>query len=158
MECACLRLRLRLDRKGSSLVPGQKPPSDPRSVSSVDKHIGMRIRVRRIERGVSQERLADAIGVTFQQIQKYEKGVNRVAAATLMRIAKALEAPIVEFMENNLTGEGGQAVSAFDTPGFRELSVCYLRLNEHGRKALVATARSFHNDDNLRGDAKKGTK
>jgi transcriptional regulator with XRE-family HTH domain len=71
--------------------------SKPRSATAIDGVIGERIRARRLEIGMSQEKLADAIGVTFQQIQKYEKGVNRVAASTLFAIAQALDAKLVSF-------------------------------------------------------------
>ena len=64
---------------------------DPRTATVVDQRIGALIRQRRLELGVSQTTLADAVGVTFQQIQKYEKGINRVSASTLMEIAMALD-------------------------------------------------------------------
>lgn len=70
---------------------------NPRSATAIDRGIGERIRARRLEIGMSQEKLADAIGVTFQQVQKYEKGVNRVAASTLFAIAQALGAKLVSF-------------------------------------------------------------
>lgn len=75
----------------------QKGVSNPRSATAIDRAIGERIRARRLEIGMSQEKLADAIGVTFQQVQKYEKGVNRVAASTLFAIAQALDAKLVSF-------------------------------------------------------------
>ena len=63
---------------------------DPRSVTEVDREIGARVRARRQELGYSQAYVADVIGITFQQMQKYEAGQNRVASATLLRIAEAL--------------------------------------------------------------------
>lgn len=63
----------------------------------VDTLVGTRIRLQRMERGISQTKLADAIGVTFQQVQKYEKGVNRVGASRLSRIAEVLEVPVGSF-------------------------------------------------------------
>lgn len=68
-----------------------------RSANGVDKALGQRVRTRRLEIGMSQERLAEALGLTFQQVQKYEKGVNRIAASTLLRIADALEFPVGRF-------------------------------------------------------------
>lgn len=63
---------------------------DPRAATDVDKEIGARIRARRQELGFSQSYVGDVIGLTFQQLQKYETGENRVTAATLMRIADVL--------------------------------------------------------------------
>ncbi len=60
--------------------------------------IGARLRLERTSRGMSQEKLAEAIGVTFQQIHKYENGTNRIAVSTLWKIADALSVPWVDFM------------------------------------------------------------
>ncbi len=67
--------------------------------SKVDDHVGRRVRERRLALGMSQEKLADALGISFQQIQKYEIGFNRVAASRLWDIAKALEVDIGYFFE-----------------------------------------------------------
>ena len=72
---------------------------DDRTPNPVDRHVGLRIRLRRKELGVSQERLAEAIGLTFQQIQKYERAANRVSASKLWEMARALNAPIGYFYE-----------------------------------------------------------
>lgn len=65
----------------------------------VDVHVGHRLRVRRSLLGLSQEKLADAIGLTFQQIQKYERGMNRITAGRLYQFSKILEVPITYFFE-----------------------------------------------------------
>jgi transcriptional regulator with XRE-family HTH domain len=65
----------------------------------VDLHVGSRIRLRRKILGVSQERLADALGLTFQQVQKYERGANRVSASKLYEIAATLQTQIAYFFE-----------------------------------------------------------
>lgn len=65
----------------------------------VDLHVGIRIRMRRKEMGVSQERLADSLGITFQQVQKYERGANRVSASKLWEIATALKTPVAYFYD-----------------------------------------------------------
>jgi transcriptional regulator with XRE-family HTH domain len=72
---------------------------DERRATATDAAIGKRIRARRLEIGMSQERLAELLGLTFQQVQKYEKGVNRVAASRLFDIAAALRAPLDYFFE-----------------------------------------------------------
>jgi transcriptional regulator with XRE-family HTH domain len=66
---------------------------------SVDHHVGATIRTRRKALGISQTKLAVRVGLTFQQIQKYECGTNRVSASTLYEIAKALSAPVAEFFD-----------------------------------------------------------
>ncbi len=70
----------------------------PRS-SKVDHHVGQRIRERRNALGMSQEKLGNALGISFQQVQKYEIGINRVSASRLWNIAKALEVDIGYFFE-----------------------------------------------------------
>lgn len=62
-----------------------------------DVHAGVRLRQRRTELGMSQERLADAVGVTFQQIQKYERGVNRISISRVSALARVLEVPVEYF-------------------------------------------------------------
>ena len=65
----------------------------------VDLHVGRRIRLRRKVLGVSQERLAENLGLTFQQVQKYERGTNRVSASKLYQIARSLETTVAHFFE-----------------------------------------------------------
>lgn len=71
----------------------------------IDRHVGSRIRMRRMLSSVSQEKLGEALGLTFQQIQKYEKGANRVSASRLQQIAKVLEVPVSFFFEGAPSGE-----------------------------------------------------
>ncbi len=66
----------------------------------VDIHVGSRIRLRRTLLGMSQQRLGDAIGLTFQQVQKYERGTNRVGASRMHDLARALDVPISYFYED----------------------------------------------------------
>jgi len=73
--------------------------NDERAANAVDRKLGQRVRARRLEIGMSQERLAELLGVTFQQVQKYEKGVNRIAASRLHDIAYSLEMPVARFFE-----------------------------------------------------------
>lgn len=70
-----------------------------RVADEVDVRLELRIRARRNLIGMSQERLAELTGVTFQQVQKYERGVNRIAASRLCQIARALDAPVQMFFE-----------------------------------------------------------
>jgi len=64
-----------------------------------DKHVGARVRMRRMMLGMSQEKLGDALGLTFQQVQKYEKGANRIGASRLQQIAHILQVPVSFFFE-----------------------------------------------------------
>jgi transcriptional regulator with XRE-family HTH domain len=74
-------------------------PQDERAPNPVDLHVGARVRMRRRLAGVSQEKLAEALGLTFQQVQKYERGANRVSASKLYEIAAALQTPVGFFFE-----------------------------------------------------------
>ncbi len=80
------------------------PPAS-RQPHPTDAHIGRRIRLRRTLLGVSQQQLAAAVGVTFQQIQKYETGINRMSAARLYDVARSLGVPEAFFFDE-LDGEG----------------------------------------------------
>jgi len=80
-------------------------PINKRSGDARDSEIGRRIRALRLERGLSQTELGNLLGVTFQQVQKYEKGANRVAAGRLQRVAEALTVPITFFYEGSTSEE-----------------------------------------------------
>jgi transcriptional regulator with XRE-family HTH domain len=69
------------------------------TANSVDVHVGQRLRVRRSLLGLSQEKLAEAIGLTFQQVQKYERGMNRISAGRLYQFSKILDVPVAYFYE-----------------------------------------------------------
>ncbi len=73
--------------------------TDDRSPNPIDLHVGARIRTRRKILGVSQEKLAECLGLTFQQVQKYERAANRVSASKLYEIAAALQTQIAYFFE-----------------------------------------------------------
>lgn len=70
-----------------------------KSGNSIDKYVGLRVRTRRMMMKMSQTKLGDALGLTFQQVQKYEKGVNRIGASRLQAIAVILQVPIEFFFE-----------------------------------------------------------
>jgi transcriptional regulator with XRE-family HTH domain len=86
-------------------VKSMAKPKRGRSTVVTDNHVGGRIRERRIMVGLTQQRLAEMIGVTCQQAHKYERGINRVSAGRLFEIARALSAPITYFYEG--IGEEG---------------------------------------------------
>lgn len=70
-----------------------------RSASPTDMHVGQRMRLRRLELDMSQEKMADSLGITFQQIQKYEKGTNRISAGRLLDLSRTLQVPVGYFFE-----------------------------------------------------------
>jgi transcriptional regulator with XRE-family HTH domain len=79
--------------------------------SPIDIHVGSRVRLRRTLLGMSQERLGDALGLTFQQVQKYERGVNRVGASRLFDISRVLDVPISYFFDDMPEGMSETPVS-----------------------------------------------
>jgi transcriptional regulator with XRE-family HTH domain len=87
--------------------------SGGRGASAVDVHVGLRIRMRRKALGHSQQSLADSLGLTFQQVQKYERGVNRVSASKLFDIARFLGVP-VGFFFDGLPSDGAPDVDPGD--------------------------------------------
>lgn len=127
--------------------------NDERSANAVDRRIGQRLKTRRLELGISQERLADLLGVTFQQIQKYEKGVNRVAASRLFDIAAALDVPIAHFfdgLDQSLSGgvaEDGREDLVYDTlatPEGLELVTLYGSIqNQRVRRRILELVRAL---------------
>jgi transcriptional regulator with XRE-family HTH domain len=80
---------------------GEKQPNE------VDQHVGRRLRMRRLMLGMSQEKLAGQLHLTFQQVQKYEKGVNRVSASRLQEISRILQVPVPFFFEGAPGGSSG---------------------------------------------------
>jgi transcriptional regulator with XRE-family HTH domain len=88
----------------------ERPERDSRP-SPIDIHVGSRVRLRRTLLGMSQERLGDALGLTFQQVQKYERGVNRVGASRLFDISRVLDVPISYFFDDMPEGMSETPVS-----------------------------------------------
>jgi transcriptional regulator with XRE-family HTH domain len=72
----------------------------------IDKHVGSRVRMRRMLMGMSQEKLGEALGLTFQQVQKYEKGTNRIGASRLKQISQVLSVPIGFFFDGAPVTDG----------------------------------------------------
>ena len=91
-------------RKGSSR--GRTPSGKP---NPIDVHVGARVRLRRTLLGMSQEKLGEALGLTFQQVQKYERGANRVGASRLYDLSRVLDVPVSYFFED--MGEETMAAS-----------------------------------------------
>ena len=130
-----------------------------KTADSIDAHIGGRVRLRRMTMGVSQERLGAALGVTFQQVQKYEKGLNRIGAGRLYRISRILEVPVAYFYEGlpHLNGaaaaesagheadrESAEILSFLSTPEGYSLSRAFTRIEDGAtRRRLVELVRTI---------------
>jgi transcriptional regulator with XRE-family HTH domain len=82
----------------------------------IDKHVGSRVRMRRMMLSMSQEKLGDALGLTFQQVQKYEKGTNRIGASRLQQIATILQVPVAFFFEGAPDLGAARAAGGKDAP------------------------------------------
>ena len=89
-----------------------------KSTGSIDKEIGSRVRMRRISIGMSQEKLGDMLGLTFQQVQKYEKGMNRISVARLVDIAKILGVDIHFFFNGIKSGKADAGFAEEETPPY----------------------------------------
>jgi transcriptional regulator with XRE-family HTH domain len=93
--------------------PGEK---GSRRANPIDLHVGSRVRLRRMLLGMSQEKLAERLGVTFQQVQKYEKGINRIGASRLFDLAQVLGVPVQFFYDDAPFGP----TAAAGEPSFEE--------------------------------------
>ncbi len=108
-------------------MPPAIPASDESSadkderLSAIDAHVGARIRLRRTLLGLTQERLGEALGLTFQQVQKYERGANRVGASRLFDLARILEVP-VNYFYDDLPSQAGGMMNRY---GFAESTDTY---------------------------------
>lgn len=116
-----------------------------KTANPVDVHIGARIRAERQARGISQTALGRGIGVTFQQVQKYEKGGNRVGGSRLVKIADILGVQVAAFMpsaEVAIDPAINLALQVLTLPGGRELLLAYATLgSREDRNALVHIAK-----------------
>src|SRR5512147_126443 len=102
-------------RKGRSALESSRADRMPPGVPNpVDIHVGSRVRLRRTLLGLSQEKLGEAVGLTFQQIQKYERGANRIGASRLFEFSRILDVPVSFFfddMSERVTGTDGPAAA-----------------------------------------------
>jgi transcriptional regulator with XRE-family HTH domain len=116
----------------------------------MDVALGAAVRIRRRTIGISQEALADQCGVSFQQIQKYENGANRISFSRLVQIARALQCRVVDLMDV-LDGPDREATGDLDlltrmrTPGALELLAAYEQMPPEARTALVTLLRALTN-------------
>ncbi len=103
------------------------------TANEIDRHVGVQIRQRRTLLGLSQEKLADAVGVTFQQIQKYERGTNRVSASRLFNFSKVLDVSLEYFyqgLDNDNTPKTLQGMSDNDQQPFGGTNAAEMQIPE----------------------------
>ena len=130
-------------------------PSRKRRAGVEDVEIGRKIRALRLERGLSQSGLADGIDLTFQQVQKYEKGTNRVSAGPLARIADRLNTPVMFFYggmgAKPRNDQRDSSLAFVQTKGAMRLLRAYADIGSRTTKyALVVLAESLRNRDGAR--------
>jgi transcriptional regulator with XRE-family HTH domain len=136
------------------MEPRKKAPKDP-----TDKHVGSRVRMRRLMLSMSQEKLGFALGLTFQQVQKYEKGANRIGASRLQQLSHILQVPVEFFFEGGPNasaphGSNGSALSmaqiddfVSDLDGLR-LIRAFMRIDNAAlRRRIVMLVQEIAGDD-----------
>jgi len=135
-----------VDVMSAAQVGHRKGPDGKRRLDRVDVHVGARLKLRRRLLGLSQSALAERVGLTFQQIQKYERGHNGIAAARLWGFANALDVPLSFFFDGLSASAVGSessgshsSVQVLGNSESRELVQCYYRIaNPLIRKHLFA--------------------
>lgn len=145
------------DQDTSGVEEGEEKTA--RRANSMDVHVGSRVRLRRMLLGMSQEKLGEQLGLTFQQVQKYEKGINRIGAGRLHELARVLGVP-VGFFYDEVPG-GAPAASGFaeqpdesyviDFLGSREgleLNKAFVRIQDPKvRRSIVDMVRALAGED-----------
>lgn len=130
------------------------PEAPDAEYDAINKLVGSNIRLRRKALGVTQQQLADELGMTFQQVQKYEKATNRVSAPVLWRIAKILQCDLMELFKGappaNVRTKGGKAdtteatlISFMASAGGFELAEAYLSIPERHRRGLLLAGKAM---------------
>src|SRR6185295_7747892 len=112
----------------------------PRKPDSLDEEVGRKVRALRLNKNMSQQRLAEALGLTFQQVQKYETGTNRISASRLQRIAKSLDVQTSVFFPDTKHSPRGGTSTLFDlvdSAAALRLLRAYSRIPSPGLKRIV---------------------
>lgn len=137
-------------------APGTGEPDEhnARKANAMDVHVGTRVRLRRMLLGMSQEKLGDELGLTFQQVQKYEKGVNRIGAGRLHELGMVLGVPIQFFYEQAPGGMAEHGFAEQPADGYvvdflssregLELNKAFVRISDpRTRKSIIDLVRSL---------------
>ncbi len=119
--------------------------STGRQLGDMDRHVGQRVKLARALAGVTQEKLGEAVGITFQQVQKYEKGVNRIGAGRLQQIADALGTTVDFFFEggpglaktSEQANQSATVMSFLNMPESVRLMRGFMKINDTESRRLV---------------------
>jgi len=126
-----------------------------KQANPIDIQVGNRVRIRRMLIGMSQERLGDLLGLTFQQVQKYEKGVNRIGAGRLFEVARILNVPVDFFYEGvNDAAQGASETDGAPVMGFvssgegLQLSLAFMKIKDAKvRKRVLDLVKSLAEEE-----------
>jgi transcriptional regulator with XRE-family HTH domain len=118
-----------------------------RSAGKPDIEMGKKIRLRRVEQRISQSDLGEKLGVSFQQVQKYEKGVNRVGAARLQQIANALDVPVTFFYDSDNKSREVESLLFLDSAFSLRLLRAYSRIKSQSVQRQMVTLMEALADD-----------
>ncbi len=132
------------------MLAKQLPVSRTGKPNPIDIHVGSRVRLRRTLLGLSQEKLGEAIGLTFQQIQKYEHGANRVGSSRLYALSRVLDVPVAFFFEemsSEISGKGAKGV-----PGLAEAPQVAFSADPLAKRETLELVRAYYRikDPNVR--------
>jgi len=126
----------------SPRTPRRKPRATKGGPNAIDIHVGARVRLRRTLLGLSQEKLGEALGLTFQQVQKYERGINRVGASRLFALARVLDVPITFFYEELPAALSGGAPRRL--PGFAETAAANYDAGPMSNRETMALINAYY--------------
>ena len=128
-----------------------------KQANPIDIQVGNRVRIRRMLIGMSQERLGDLLGLTFQQVQKYEKGVNRIGAGRLFEMARILNVPVDFFYEGvnsaprpggDAEGEGAPVMEFISSGEGLQLSLAFMKIKDAKvRKRVLDLVKSLAEEE-----------
>ena len=120
-----------------------------KTANGIDAEVGRRVRDRRRALGVSQAWLAERLGITFQQVQKYEKGANRISAGRLMRISQILKMPVATLFGEDRTGGDGSSpqdplIKFLETREGQDLNLAFAAIDDVGlRRRIIDVVRAI---------------
>jgi transcriptional regulator with XRE-family HTH domain len=123
-------------RSGRGRTPSGKP-------NPIDVHVGARVRLRRTLLGMSQEKLGEAIGLTFQQVQKYERGANRIGASRLFDLSRVLDVP-VSFFFDDMSDDTSQQSPRMMVAGFAEETIAPFEADPMTKRETLELVRAYY--------------
>jgi transcriptional regulator with XRE-family HTH domain len=147
------------DRSGKFRAAKNKSAMPKKQANPIDVQVGNRVRIRRMLIGMSQEKLGDLLGLTFQQVQKYEKGVNRIGAGRLYEVARILNVP-VDFFYEGVGDPAGVSDSEVAPPVLEfvssgeglQLSLAFMKIKDAKvRKRVLDLVKSLSEEEEQKG-------